>query len=79
MKAKVLHLKQAITIPGTKILGAVSILPEKHPTAVMEVGDHGVLIKDHGIDTFVPMGNVLSIILSDEEESGRSKQTAKKS
>ena len=72
MKAKVLHLKQAVTIPGTKILGAVSIVPEKYPTAKMQVGDHGVVISDNGIHTFVPMSNVLSIILDNEEFDGRS-------
>lgn len=65
-----LHLKQAVTIPGTKILGAVSILPEKYPTAKMEVGDTGVTITDNNITAFVPMGNVLSIILTDEADNG---------
>lgn len=81
MRAKALQLNHAITIPGTNILGAISILPEKHPQAVMNVGDHGVTVDSHGITFFIPMSNVQSIILAPvdlpeairETKNGRSK------
>lgn len=66
MKAKAVHLKQSITIPGTKILGTVSILPEKHPTAKIEVGDLGITVTENNISGFIPMENVLVIILDNE-------------
>lgn len=73
MKARAVHLKQSITVPGTKILGAVSILPEKHPTAKLTVGDFGVVVEENGISAFIPMSNVQVIVLANEEKSGRSK------
>lgn len=73
MKARALHLKQSVTIPGTRILGTVSILPEKHPAAKITVGETGVTVEENGISAFIPMSNVQVIILANEEESGRSK------
>lgn len=73
MKAKAVHLKQSVTIPGTRILGTVSILPEKHPTAVITVEDLGVTVTENNISGFIPMNNVLVIVLADEEKDGRSK------
>ena len=72
MKAKAIHLKQSITVPGTRILGTVSILPEKHPTAKLTVGDLGVTVEENGISAFIPMSNVQVIILETEGKSGRS-------
>lgn len=73
MKAKAVHLKQSVTIPGTRILGTVSILPEKHPTAKLTVGDLGVTVEENGVSAFIPMSNIQVIVLGNEEESGRSK------
>lgn len=73
MKAKAVHLKQSVTIPGTKILGTVSILPEKHPTAKLVVGDFGITVEENGVSAFIPMSNVQVIVLANEDESGRSK------
>lgn len=73
MKAKAIHLKQSVTVPGTRILGTVSILPEKHPTAKLTVGDLGVTVEENGVSAFIPMSNVQVIILAKEEQGGRSK------
>lgn len=67
MKAKAVHLKQSVTIPGTRILGTVSILPEKHPTAVIRVEDLGVTVTENNVSGFIPMENILVIILDNEE------------
>lgn len=73
MKVKAVHLKQSVTIPGTRILGTVAILPEKHPTAKLSIGDLGINVEENGISAFIPMSNVQVVILANEEESGRSK------
>lgn len=73
MKAKAVHLKQSVTVPGTRILGTVSILPEKHPTAVLTVEDAGVTVEENGITAFIPMSNIQVIVLANEKNSGRSK------
>jgi hypothetical protein len=78
MRAKSVQLKEAVTIPGTKILGEMSIQPEKHPDAVISVSDSGVVVKSGTIVGFIPFSNIKSIVLQ-EEDNGRSEQTAKKS
>lgn len=79
MKAKSVQLSQAVTIPGTKILGEISIQPEKHPDTNLTVSADGVIVESQGITALIPLSNVKSIILHSGEESGRSKQTSKKS
>lgn len=78
MRAKYIQLAQAVTIPGTRILGDMSIQPEKHPEAVLTVQEFGVSVKSCGISAFIPFSNIKSIILQDED-NGRSKQTSEKS
>ena len=75
MRARAIQLNHAITIPGTNILGAISILPEKHPKAVMMVGDHGVTVESHDITFFIPMSNIHSIILAPEVVSESIRET----
>ena len=79
MKAKSVQLSQAVTIPGTKILGEISIHPEKHPDANLTVSSDGVVVESQGITALIPLSNVKSIILQSAEENGRSKQASKKS
>jgi hypothetical protein len=79
MKAKSVQLSQAVTIPGTKILGEMSIQPEKHPDANLTVSSDGVIVESHGITALIPLSNVKSIVLQSSEENGRSKQASKKS
>lgn len=66
MKAKAVHFKQSVTVPGTKILGTVSVLPEKHPNVKIEVGDLGIVVEENGISAFIPMSNIQLIILANE-------------
>lgn len=79
MKAKSVQLSQAVTIPGTKILGEMSIQPEKHPDANLTVSSDGVVVQSNGILALIPLSNVKSIVLESDQDNGRSKQTSKKS
>lgn len=79
MKAKYVQLVQAVTIPGTRILGDMSIQPDKHPEAELSVASTGVNVKSNGVLAFIPFSNIKSIILVQEAEDGRSKQTSKES
>lgn len=79
MKAKSVQLSQAVTIPGTKILGEISIQPEKHPDTNLTVSSDGVIVESQGITALIPLSNVKSIILQAGDENGRSKQASKKS
>jgi hypothetical protein len=79
MKAKSVQLKEAVTIPGTKILGEMSIQPEKHPSADLTISAEGILVQDQGVVALIPLSNVKSIVLQAESSNGRSEQTSKKS
>lgn len=79
MKAKSVQLSQAITIPGTRVLGDTSIHPEKHPETELTVIGEFLEVKSNGITALVPFNNIKAIILKDEAINGRSKQAPKES
>jgi len=79
MRAKSVQLSQAVTIPGTKILGEISIQVDKHPDAQLTVSTDGVIVESHGITALIPLSNVKSIVLQPETKNGRSEQASKKS
>jgi|LakMenEpi12Oct12_1017442.scaffolds.fasta_scaffold00017_15 hypothetical protein len=79
MKVKSVEIINAITIPGTSVLGAISIFPEKHPDVSLSLESNGVLVESRGISAIIPLTNIKSVILAPEVQSGRSKQTAQKS
>lgn len=67
VRIKALYLHQAITIPGTTVLGTATIIPEKNPNVVMTwEGDH-ILISERSIESMVPHANVAHALKMKEE------------
>lgn len=67
MTPKTVQLTRAITIPGTKLLGAISIQPLKHPEAVMTITPEGLLVEQGDIIALVPFSNIDLIIAAKPE------------
>ncbi|NDG26429.1 MAG: hypothetical protein EB120_04540 [Proteobacteria bacterium] len=81
MKIKSIQMNIAITIPGSKVLGAISIHPDKYPNTSLTLTERGVLVNTDGHAAIVPMSNIQCIVIHPEEveENGRPKQAVKKS
>lgn len=66
-KITALYLHQAITIPGTTILGTPTIIFKKHPLAKMTWEVDHILICEKGIEAMVPHAAVAIAIREKEE------------
>lgn len=66
-KISALYLHQAITIPGTTILGTPTIIFKKHPLAKMTWEDDHILICEKGIEAMIPLAAVATAIRDKEE------------
>lgn len=63
-KVKSCYLHQAITIPGTRISGYNSLVPEKLPSTRMEWDGEQLFIFDGEVEAFIPAANVASGIFA---------------
>ena len=70
MTPKIINLREAITIPGTKMNGVITIdLITKHFKTILTLGPEGVLVESAGKQALIPMHNIKLIIFGEDNES----------
>lgn len=75
-KIRSAHLHQAITIPGTKISGVMSLVPEKFPGITLEESPIGLIVRLNNVKAKIPWPNIAVTIYEKEDKADKSAKAA---